>query len=99
MKQAPIVCFIGNQRPTNQIFQLTSEIHAEAGREYAQLKAISYKSQIVAGTNYFLKVHGGGDDYIHVRIFKPLPYVGSSPYPAVHGVALGKTAADEPEHF
>jgi cystatin-A/B len=37
--------------------QLGSEIKSQAGGEYPHLKAVSYRSQVVAGTNYFIKVN------------------------------------------
>lgn len=36
-------------------------------------KAVSYKSQVVAGVNYFIKVEiDGGKEYLHLRVFRPL---------------------------
>ncbi len=45
--------------------------------EYGELKAHSYKSQVVAGTNFRIKVNAGGQRYLHMRIFRPLPCYGS----------------------
>ena len=39
-------------------------------------KAISYKSQIVAGTNYKIKVQVGDDKYVHIKVFVGLPCNG-----------------------
>jgi cystatin-A/B len=39
------------------IDQLHQEIKTQSGNEYKQLKAVSYRSQVVAGTNYFVKVN------------------------------------------
>jgi len=39
---------------------------------------VGIRQQVVAGMNYWVKIQvGGGDaDYIHAKIFKPLPHTG-----------------------
>merc|ERR1712126_478792 len=46
----------------------------------------SYKTQVVAGTNYFMKVKVG-ETVIHARVFEPLPHTGQ---PAeLHSIEAG----------
>ena len=60
-------------------------------------KAVNYRSQVVAGTNYFVKVNVGGDDHAHLRIFKPLPHTGQAPN--LVGVQANKKLGDTLDHF
>ncbi|XP_013391799.1 stefin-C-like [Lingula anatina] len=73
-----------------------AELEGKVGKNFTECKAISYRSQVVAGTNYFVKVQVG-DEYIHVRIFVPLPHTGEAP--SVHSFQAGKSAADPIEYF
>ena len=58
------------------------DILSKLGSEPAQLRATHYQSQVVAGTNYFIRVNlGHPDKHVHVRIYKH--FSGSV---ALHGV-------------
>mmetsp|Transcript_117968 Transcript_117968/g.205370 ORF Transcript_117968/g.205370 Transcript_117968/m.205370 type:complete len:201 (-) Transcript_117968:182-784(-) len=68
----------------------------EAGHDpttFTEFTPIMYRSQVVAGTNYFVKVRVGQDDYIHVRVFQPLPY--SQTGAQVAWIEIGKTIEDD----
>jgi len=47
-----------------------SEIVGKLGSEPEQFTATHFKTQVVAGTNYFVRVHIGNDKHIHLRIYK-----------------------------
>jgi hypothetical protein len=62
------------------------------------IKLVSYRSQVVAGTNYFAKAQVGQNEYIHLRFFKPLPVVKNS-LPRFSGVLLDMSLEDTLRYF
>jgi len=47
-----------------------TDIVSKLGSEPAVFQATHFRTQVVAGINYFVRVHIGDDKYIHVRIYK-----------------------------
>ncbi|XP_051910902.1 cystatin-B-like [Hippocampus zosterae] len=72
-----------------------SKVEQKTGKAYSVFIGKGYKSQIVSGTNYFIKVHVGGNDYIHIRVFQGLTESG----PELVSVKESKTRDDEIEYF
>ncbi|XP_019731588.1 cystatin-B-like [Hippocampus comes] len=72
-----------------------SKVEQKTGKAYSIFIAKSYKSQIVSGTNYFIKVHVGGNDHIHIRVFQGLTQSG----PELVSIKESKTHDDEIEYF
>ena len=71
---------------------LKSRIQSEANDTFTKFNPVAIVSQVVAGTNYKVKIEVGDNEYIHVLIYKPLPYTGK---PAkVESVFGGKTQSD-----
>eukprot|EP00667_Euglena_gracilis_P029981 EG_transcript_40629 len=64
---------------------------------FAKFEPVSYATQVVAGTNYFVKVAINEGKYAHVRIFHPLPCNGGQA--EVHSVQVDKTLEDPLHHF
>ncbi|XP_039600054.1 cystatin-B-like [Polypterus senegalus] len=77
--------------------EVKPQVESQTNRTYGTFKAVQYKSQMVAGTNYFIKVHVGGEEYIHLRIFRSLPVHGNEL--KVHSVQSPKGQQDEIAYF
>lgn len=54
--------------------QVKSQLEEKENQKFPVFKAVSYKSQVVAGTNLFIKVDVGGENFVHLRVFKSLPH-------------------------
>lgn len=55
-----------------------SQVESQTNSTYTTYEPVSFRSQVVAGTNFFVKVRVDGDQYIHLRIFRALPCNGGS---------------------
>lgn len=53
--------------------QVKSQLEEKTNRKYPMFKAVEYQSQVVAGTNYFIKVQVDDDEYVHIRVYERLP--------------------------
>eukprot|EP00995_Heteronema_vittatum_P010700 NODE_6215_length_464_cov_262.592771_g4706_i0.p1 GENE.NODE_6215_length_464_cov_262.592771_g4706_i0~~NODE_6215_length_464_cov_262.592771_g4706_i0.p1 ORF type:complete len:111 (-),score=38.01 NODE_6215_length_464_cov_262.592771_g4706_i0:132-443(-) len=65
--------------------------------DFSSFTAVTVKKQVVAGTNYFVKVKVSDSEHAHIRIFKALPHTNQGPQ--VAGIQMGKGADDELAYF
>lgn len=77
--------------------QVRADLEGKVGKSFVEYTAVSYTSQVVAGTNFFVKVSVGGDECAHLRIFRPLPHVNEGPTLHSHQYPKGKD--DDIEYF
>ncbi|KAI5182104.1 Cystatin-B [Manis pentadactyla] len=54
--------------------QVRSQLEERENKKYTVFKAVEFKSQVVEGTNYFIKVQVDDDDFMHIRVYESLPH-------------------------
>merc|ERR1711868_105781 len=67
------------KQPDDEARQVLSVIQSallEKTGHSGKVDLIGYKTQVVAGTNYFMKIKIG-ENYAHARVFVPLPHTGA----------------------
>mmetsp|Transcript_6891 Transcript_6891/g.11566 ORF Transcript_6891/g.11566 Transcript_6891/m.11566 type:complete len:97 (-) Transcript_6891:157-447(-) len=71
-----------------------TQIEEKLGNPVDSLKALLVSKQVVAGTNFFVKIQTGENEYIHARIFRSLQGEVS-----VHSIQANQTADSPLEYF
>ncbi|XP_067321659.1 cystatin-A-like [Anolis sagrei] len=77
--------------------QTKGEIEQKENKKYSIFKATEYCTQVVDGINYFIKVDCGQGEYLHLRIYQPLPQSGEKI--SLTSYQTGKTADDPLIYF
>ncbi|XP_039713748.1 cystatin-B-like [Pteropus medius] len=77
--------------------QVKCQLEQKTKKKYPIFKAVEFKSQMVGGTNYFIKVQVGDNDFIHIRVFESLPQENRPV--ALHDYQTGKSRCDELDYF
>ncbi|XP_028608122.1 cystatin-A-like [Grammomys surdaster] len=76
--------------------QVKAQLEEKTNEKYENFKAVEYKTQVVAGTNYFIKVDVGNDSFIHLKVFKDL---SGEDHFELTGYQTNKTKDDELTYF
>ncbi|DAA33447.1 cystatin-A [Bos indicus] len=69
------------------------QLEEKTNETYEEFTAIEYKTQVVAGINYYIKIQTGDNRYIHIKVFKSLPQQSHSLI--LTGYQVDKTKDDE----
>ncbi|NXG87462.1 CYTB protein, partial [Stercorarius parasiticus] len=77
--------------------QVKPQLESKENRKYGIFNAIIYRTQVVAGINYFIKVQVSDAEYVHLRVFQSLPCENQGPRLA--GYQTGKTKDDPLTYF
>ncbi|NWX86566.1 CYTB protein, partial [Nothoprocta ornata] len=73
------------------------QLEEKEGKTFDVFTAVEYKSQTVAGTNFFIKVYVGNDEFVHLRVFRSLPHE-NKPL-SLHSYQKSKARHDELTYF
>ena len=73
-----IKCVEGSDEHT-MIVAMRPLMEEKHGKEFEQFDVLHYTTQVVAGTNYQVKIQIGADEYAHAKIYKKLPHVEEDP--------------------
>jgi len=68
-----------NEKVQLVLDSIKTTFETETGTTYDIFSVHSYKTQVVSGTNYLIKVHLGSDTYAHLKIYQSLPYKNKIP--------------------
>ncbi|XP_063676798.1 cystatin-B-like isoform X2 [Bolinopsis microptera] len=80
------------------VTQVKGAVEDHAKKSYSVFEPHSYTTQVVAGTNYFVKVKVADDgEHVHLRVHKSLPHAGGEL--SLHSIQHSKTEACPIEHF
>uniref|UniRef100_A0A9L0K5G2 Cystatin domain-containing protein n=1 Tax=Equus asinus TaxID=9793 RepID=A0A9L0K5G2_EQUAS len=77
--------------------KVRSQLEEKENKKFPIFKAVEFRSQVVAGTNHFIKVQVGDDDFVHIRVFKSLPHENKPP--ALSSYQTNKARHDELSYF
>ncbi|XP_027509297.1 cystatin-A-like [Corapipo altera] len=102
LKQSPIA---GGLSPpecaTQEIQDITNQVKVQlrvrVNERYDLFRAILYRTQVVAGIMYFIKVQVADTEYVHLKVLAgPRP---ENVYPALVSFQTGKTRDDPLDYF
>ncbi|XP_053161913.1 cystatin-A-like [Hemicordylus capensis] len=74
--------------------QVKSQLESQAQQNCSVFRAVEYRSQVVAGTNYLIKVQCGEGEQedAHLKVFEALPVSGGQI--VLQGYQLGHARSD-----
>ncbi|NWJ02202.1 CYTA protein, partial [Crypturellus undulatus] len=77
--------------------QVKPQFESWVNEKYGIFQAIVYRTQVVAGINYFIKVQVSDSIYAHLRVFQSLPSENQGP--SLVSYETGKTRDDPLTYF
>ncbi|KAG6921211.1 cystatin A [Chelydra serpentina] len=77
--------------------QVKPQLEGKENKTYPVFVALVYKTQVVAGTNYFIKVSISNNECVHLRVYQSLPHEKKGP--SLTSYQTGKTKDDPLNYF
>ncbi|NXH37522.1 CYTA protein, partial [Dicaeum eximium] len=77
--------------------QVKPQFESRANMNCVDFTAIKYKTQVVAGTMYYIKVQVSDAECVHLKVFQSLPYENQGP--SLVSFQTGKTIDDPLTYF
>ncbi|NXR82067.1 CYTA protein, partial [Pycnonotus jocosus] len=77
--------------------QVKPEFERRANMNCGDFTPTEYRSQVVAGTMYFIKVRVSDVEYVHIKVFQSLPCENQGP--SLVAFQTGKTRDDPLTYF
>ncbi|XP_031220542.1 cystatin-A-like [Mastomys coucha] len=74
--------------------KVRAQLEEQTNEKYEKYEADQYKTQVVAGVNYFIKINLGDGSFIHIKVYKDL-----SGNLKLTGYQTKKTKDDELTYF
>ncbi|NWW43130.1 CYTB protein, partial [Pedionomus torquatus] len=89
---------IGTCQPLSPFsLQVKPQFESRENKSCGVFNAIEYRTQVVAGINYFIKVQVSDSEYVHLRVFQALPHENQGP--SLVSYQTGKTRDDPLTYF
>ncbi|NXV57182.1 CYTB protein, partial [Molothrus ater] len=79
------------------LLQVKPQFESRASMNCGVFTAIVFKTQVVAGTMYFIKVQVSNSEYVHLKVFQSLPHENLGP--SLVSFQTGKTRDDPLTYF
>ncbi|XP_064266464.1 cystatin-B-like isoform X2 [Passer domesticus] len=79
------------------MLKVKQEFEIQTNMNCAVFTAIVYRTQVVAGTMFFIKVQVSNGEYVHLKVFQSLPHENQGP--SLVSFQTGKTRDDPLTYF
>jgi len=94
-QQAKVGGFTEPKPATPQVQTLADRVRPEVerrlgGKALSEYVVEEFRTQVVSGTNYALKIRVGNNNYIHAKVYQPL----GTAEPQLTGLTQNKTSTD-----